>query len=233
LYYNRGRYYSPELQRFISEDPVGLAGGINLYAYAGNNPISFADPTGLDPVEVVVWNPTLFENFNGLGGHVSYVIDGKMYSWEGNGRYNITQNARDYIVANEQIRSGMGYVIDFGSDAENEAFKERILHAYDGHTPLIGFPFPQTGYNLFTNNCGEGFCRAVGGMGHGLEPDNSWTPWDHRAYIENRLGPLVKRRYYYPYLGGRGCAEYSTEPGGITGFFGKLAQDIGNLYGYF
>ena len=49
LYYYRGRYYSPSLQRLISEDPIGLAGGMNLYGYVGNNPISYTDPFGLKP----------------------------------------------------------------------------------------------------------------------------------------------------------------------------------------
>lgn len=47
LYYYRARYYSPEKQRFISEDPIGLAGGIHLYAYVENNPIINIDPSGL------------------------------------------------------------------------------------------------------------------------------------------------------------------------------------------
>ncbi len=47
LQYNRARYYSPALQRFISEDPIGFAGGDNIYAYVGNDPISFTDPSGL------------------------------------------------------------------------------------------------------------------------------------------------------------------------------------------
>ncbi|WP_287130278.1 RHS repeat-associated core domain-containing protein [Candidatus Cyanaurora vandensis] len=47
LYY-RARYYSPRLQRFISEDPLGFGGGdSNLYRYAGNSPNVETDPLGL------------------------------------------------------------------------------------------------------------------------------------------------------------------------------------------
>jgi RHS repeat-associated protein len=47
LYNYRARYYSPGLRRFISEDPLGFAGGdLNLYAYALNSPTNFTDPLG-------------------------------------------------------------------------------------------------------------------------------------------------------------------------------------------
>ena len=48
LMYYRGRYYQPRLQRFISEDPIGLAGGeVNLYGYVAENPLRWIDQLGL------------------------------------------------------------------------------------------------------------------------------------------------------------------------------------------
>jgi RHS repeat-associated protein len=49
LYFYRARYYSPTLQRFISEDPIGTIGGIDLYAYVSNDPILLTDPLGQLP----------------------------------------------------------------------------------------------------------------------------------------------------------------------------------------
>jgi RHS repeat-associated protein len=47
LYFYRARYYDPLLKQFIQEDPLGVAGGANLYAYVVGNPISYTDPKGL------------------------------------------------------------------------------------------------------------------------------------------------------------------------------------------
>jgi RHS repeat-associated protein len=50
LYHAMARYYSPNLQRFLSEDPFGFGGGdINLLNYSGNDPINGSDPTGNCP----------------------------------------------------------------------------------------------------------------------------------------------------------------------------------------
>jgi RHS repeat-associated protein len=61
LYYNRFRYYDPDAGSYISQDPIGLAGDTNPYAYV-RCPLSELDPQGLMPW---AWNPT-----KGMGHHL-------------------------------------------------------------------------------------------------------------------------------------------------------------------
>jgi RHS repeat-associated protein len=47
LSFFRNRFYDQATGRWTQEDPIGIAGGINLYQYSGNNPAGFTDPFGL------------------------------------------------------------------------------------------------------------------------------------------------------------------------------------------
>ena len=52
LYQNYFRTYDPATGRYLESDPVGLAASINTYAYVDNDPISYADPSGLVKVDL-------------------------------------------------------------------------------------------------------------------------------------------------------------------------------------
>lgn len=73
LYCMQARFYSPIFRRFLSEDPAGFAGGINLYAYTGGDPVNLMDPFGLGPITAVI---------NGLQGIFGTGLDilGKVWN---------------------------------------------------------------------------------------------------------------------------------------------------------
>jgi RHS repeat-associated protein len=78
LYYYRARYYDPVLKRFISEDPIGLEGGLNVYSYVQNNPVSFSDPLGLMGFGGGAGNRSSSASY-GFGGSGGYRWNGNIY----------------------------------------------------------------------------------------------------------------------------------------------------------
>lgn len=60
LQFNRARYYNPTWGRFVSEDPIGLAGGPNMYGYVGDTPTMLTDPSGLLLGKLGSWLLDLF-----------------------------------------------------------------------------------------------------------------------------------------------------------------------------
>lgn len=64
LYYFRARWYDPTTGRWLSNDPIGISGGLNQFVFVGNNPVNFFDPLGLD---------IYYEA--GAGGHSGLIID--------------------------------------------------------------------------------------------------------------------------------------------------------------
>jgi RHS repeat-associated protein len=65
LHYNRFRYYDPEIGRYLSKDPIGFAGGLNLHAYVAN-PTQGIDPLGLQGWEMFPYtnDPGVISGYN-------------------------------------------------------------------------------------------------------------------------------------------------------------------------
>ncbi|EGK4120270.1 hypothetical protein IPA39_004702 [Escherichia coli] len=81
LHYNLHRYYDPDVGRFMVTDPIGLLGGLNLYAYAPN-PLSWIDPLGLSGsglVNGVPQNPGIVRRFMSKAEYKDFLKNGFVF----------------------------------------------------------------------------------------------------------------------------------------------------------
>jgi RHS repeat-associated protein len=62
----RNRWYAPSWGRFTSGDPIGIAGGSNLYAFVGSAPLRYSDPFGLSPAQLPRWQSMANNLFSGV-----------------------------------------------------------------------------------------------------------------------------------------------------------------------
>jgi RHS repeat-associated protein len=114
LYYLRSRYYLSSTGRLLSEDGIGLAGGLNLYVFALNSPVAARDPFGFN----ADWLDHATNFFSGMGSGVSFGLTDHIQDWMGTSEY-VDGNSGAYFVGeligdqiNDRLTGGMGRLGD-------------------------------------------------------------------------------------------------------------------------
>jgi RHS repeat-associated protein len=137
LHYMRARYYHVASHRFVSEDPSGFNGGLNLYAYVGGNPLGYVDPSGLERVEIFATGRA----FGVQGFHHLYAVANE---FEGSGHYSTVWGRGGSSGLRLQGGSGgffnprelghvkVGEVFLPGAVDSSRFFRELDAHGHDG-----------------------------------------------------------------------------------------------------
>ncbi|WP_427308981.1 RHS repeat-associated core domain-containing protein [Cupriavidus sp. H39] len=149
LYYYRARYYHPVFGRFVSEDPIGFAGGTNLYKYVHGNPINFSDPTGL---RVSIMYRPLAGGAWAVWYHTAVNVNGEIYGFHPDGVRQESPSDYDGWGAHERVI--------YADDSHDSQILDFLRDASAGGNKM----FNSRTYNSWSNNCFD-FARHAMGAG--------------------------------------------------------------------
>ncbi len=144
--YLRARYYSPDLQRFISEDPI--RDGNNWYAYCGNNAVKFIDPLGFANIPDVqemwrsiisVFSPKKFDDVSDNESSIIMIDNSSEATVEQNEPLSVQQSTIELIKQEEGTfsekarydakfdRYTIGYGNDFTKDERPDLYQKYVV----------------------------------------------------------------------------------------------------------
>ena len=258
LYYMRARWYDPGPGRFISEDPIGIGGGINTYTFAGDDPVNASDPTGQS------WLSAEFRRFSkryGKIGPVAGLVAMTVASWAGGAGLGAAFLGATKALGAAAIGSATGAMFEMASGGASfgQAFQRNFDIAgwwlaagsassvFAGGVPRGGIrangPFQgvvQTRRRVF-GVLGDGL--TLGSASVQMQPPTTKMPFGSALlgahelghtiqfmFINSQLGMLGNPWKSYGALGGLGLVGQLTGYNPVVTFWDYMASALGNQW---
>lgn len=159
LLYMRARYYNPYLCRFINPDPTGFSAGLNFYAYANGNPVSYLDPFGLNVGATGDNSWSWTSIYNSIA---NLVVPGQAAL---NNAYSSFQ-AGNYWTSALNVANAVGQDVLFALTAGGSSVATSGLNAAGGSITTLGendvvIGFVQNGQIIGQSSLGSDFATAL------------------------------------------------------------------------
>ena len=193
LYYFKNRFYDSNLQHWLSRDPFGETGGINLYQFVGNNPINYIDPLGLlielyggatvgsfrhSFIKLTPDNPSDFPNVpmqTGPDGKQFFTIEGEpgWVDWYLNKDQN---NKSDVAGIMGDYAKNLG-AIKRGKCSDTDLIKD-FLNSYNNYqNSSLWYSAKPGGTQYNSNGFSHGIINSVGATSPDLSDDGRYVGW--------------------------------------------------------
>ena len=160
------RYYSPDLCRWLTRDPLGYDGGINVYAYCGDNPVGSIDPSGFDR-----HLPTEGEK-NALQNAINIIR-----------RVGEKTHSKEWIDAADYLQRRLEYKHLYVDDTMGEGGLTNIFDEITVNAQFIDGSYGDTGpFRLVSTLIHEHEHTFQNPFARGYAATFNWSAWDVDTY---------------------------------------------------
>lgn len=223
----RARYYNPYLRRFINPDPIGFSGGMNWFAYADGNPLTYLDPFGLS-----VGAPGLGESLIPIWGSGRAAINDFQEGRWGWGIFNTALAVSDVFLVKSIVVGAGKFIIGSGAKTvakTNVKLSVEVAESLAENSSREALTGIKPNWNgTQVRQTGNYFIKEVNPSGNALQQWYGKVTLNSQAEALAKLGDMAPS---FAYNGGKlVIRDAGPQTGNALATYWKASQRLGTYF---